>query len=109
MEKLGIEPLLDEGVSTWNVWRRNHPDALPELREAMLTGWYLRGIDVRTMNRVDVPLNRWVLIGAYLSLADFYGASVVKADPSRAPSSRLIARPVPGCSGRCRGSAGCPP
>jgi hypothetical protein len=34
--------ILREGVTAWNTWRAENPDAIPDLQDANLTGQKLR-------------------------------------------------------------------
>ncbi len=61
--------ILKKSVGKWSQRRRDHPDVLPDLLGADLTGAYLLGAD---------------LIGANLTGADLSGAGLRRADLSRA-------------------------
>src|SRR5579872_7491852 len=57
--------LLKQGVFTWNQWRQEHPEVLPDLTGADMSWAHLSRID---------------LSGANLSGADFTWADLYKAD-----------------------------
>jgi hypothetical protein len=96
--------ILQQGVVTWNAWRDNHRDILPELSEARLEGADLReaflaigslskanleGADLRRADFLKADLYRANLYeanlaGADLSGANLYGACLDKADLSGA-------------------------
>jgi TIR domain/Pentapeptide repeats (8 copies) len=82
-EKLGAEGstpfMLEQGVGTWNAWRRANPNIIPRLRELDLTGRDLRGIDF-----ANADLTRAILVAANLEGADLYQAELYKADLQRA-------------------------
>ena len=42
--------LLKKGVETWNAWRDQNPDIVPDLRRAELKGAILRGADLVSAN-----------------------------------------------------------
>jgi uncharacterized protein YjbI with pentapeptide repeats len=76
---------LKEGVERWNLWRRDHPDAIPGLGSADLSGAYLRGVNfvAAALNEADFRkayLNGADLRGAYLNGADLRGANLTVAD-----------------------------
>ena len=48
---------LNEGVVAWNKWRDEHPEILPDLREAKLHGRLLTDIDFRHTNLDDADLS----------------------------------------------------
>ena len=58
--------MLDEGVDTWNMWRADHPEIVPELRIAPLSGRDLRGINLRRAILTGAELNETVLENARL-------------------------------------------
>jgi len=90
--------IFKQGISTWNYWRKHHPDVRPDLNEARLENTNLNGVDLRgaTLNGAKLngaALNGATLVKADLSRADLSraalnGATLVKADLSRADLSR---------------------
>lgn len=80
--------LLQQGIDTWNFWRKQHPKIQPDLR-----GADLRGVDLSRANLTEVNLSRANFVGANfgrtdlgaMSLGDFpLGFTLSKADLSRA-------------------------
>ena len=61
---------LKAGVSTWNEWRRQNLDLVPDLS----------GIDLSRAQLVDTYLGRTNLVGANLSRANLSGANLGKSD-----------------------------
>ncbi|MEM8488755.1 MAG: pentapeptide repeat-containing protein, partial [Bacteroidota bacterium] len=57
--------LLKEGVDTWNAWRKDNPDILPDLSNAMLAGH-------------DLSIAR--LQGATLAGAELSGTELMRAN-----------------------------
>lgn len=71
--------MLNEGVDKWNVWRRDHPEIVPELRVAPLAGRDLRGINLQGAILAGAELNEAMLEnaklqGARLDRANLEGA-----------------------------------
>src|SRR5271157_857386 len=66
--------ILKQGVGQWNEWRKDHPDATPDLREAFLSKTHFIGD------------HRWTesFIAADLAAANFVGADLSRSDLSRA-------------------------
>ncbi len=58
--------MLNEGVDKWNAWRANHPEVVPELRVAPLTGRDLRGINLQGAILTGAELNDAMLENAKL-------------------------------------------
>lgn len=78
-----------EGVEVWNRWRKENPDARPDLSEANLRGidfretvYFadLRGTDLRSADLAGVNLSNGRLRGADLTEVDFTGADLTEAD-----------------------------
>jgi len=69
-----VDIILDEGVATWNQWRKNNPDEEPDL-----SGVNFREEDLRGINLSEANLRGANLIGANLS-----GANLIRADLFRA-------------------------
>jgi hypothetical protein len=67
--------ILDRGVYSWNQWREEHPDAIPDLTEAYLREADLVGYDLR-----GAALQGAMLLGADLSNADLRLADFTEAD-----------------------------
>ena len=104
--------LMKEGPESWNQWRRDHPDIVPDLRvahlryatlcdmdlsgailsiailkEADLTGANLRGADLSSAN-----LEKAILCGADLHGADLRGTKFTGGDLRRADLSDVDLR-----------------
>lgn len=65
--------ILKLGVGTWNKWRESHPEIVPDLSGAMLTGLKAPGINFTRTN-----LSRAVFWGAQLAKSMFIGANLNK-------------------------------
>jgi uncharacterized protein YjbI with pentapeptide repeats len=89
--------ILDKGVETWNQWRRDNPDQVPNfsgrdfryryLCSADLSGAYLINTNLRDAYLIGADLRGSYLInanlsGAYLSGVDFRGANLSGVDLS---------------------------
>ncbi len=70
-EQLG---LLKEGVATWNLWRKEHTDLRPDLREATLAS-----LDLRGANLAEADLSGADLRGTDLSKANLRGVNFSKS------------------------------
>jgi hypothetical protein len=66
--------ILQKGPTTWNEWRRENPDTVPDLSEANLSSADLSGANLSSAD----------LSGAHLLLADLSGADLTLSDLSRA-------------------------
>jgi len=66
--------LLKESVSSWNLWRREHPDVRPDLRGATLASLDLRGINLEEANLSGADLR-----GTNLSKANVRGVNFSKS------------------------------
>lgn len=55
-----------QGVSTWNQWRADYPDELPDLTGANLGGARLRDAHLMSANLVGANLDSAILYNAYL-------------------------------------------
>jgi len=71
--------MLEQGVVTWNHWRKEHPDIKPDLKEASLIGAALS-----EANLSNAKLRGANLLGADLSSADLRGADLSSAILSEA-------------------------
>ncbi len=67
--------ILDRGVYSWNQWREEHPDVIPDLTEAYLREADLVGYDLR-----GAALHGAMLLGTDLSNADLRRADFTEAD-----------------------------
>jgi len=65
---------LKEGVEAWNDWRREHPDVIPQLREARLICKHLEGADLEGADLKGALLSGARLKKARLEGADLRGA-----------------------------------
>ena len=68
--------ILQQGVTHWNYWRTEHPHLEIDLREAILEGQDLGGVD----------FSRAVMTRAVLERADLGGAKLISRS---APSSQI--------------------
>ena len=75
--------LLKEGVTTWNLWRQEHQEIVPDLHEAALATVDLRGADLSAVDLGGANLAKARLVGANLAEADLRGADLRGADLSR--------------------------
>lgn len=66
-----IRILLDDGVESWNKWREQNPDIIPQLDDADLFGMNLKEVLL-----YEVDLKSAVLSKANLSRADLSGADL---------------------------------
>jgi hypothetical protein len=76
--------MLNAGVDKWNAWRDDHPEVVPELRNAPLAGCDLRGINLQGAILAGAKLNEAMLEnarlqGARLDMADLEGARLRSA------------------------------
>jgi len=78
---------LKEGVTSWNEWRENDRDVIPDLSEANLRGANLNEADLRDANLREVDLSE---VG--LSMADLSRANLWRADLSMAYLSQANLR-----------------
>jgi hypothetical protein len=91
--------LISGGIATWNKWRAENADVIPQLREADLRGAeldgfdlhgarmryaYLRGAKLRNANLSNADLTRSDLCEATLIGADLRGASLGRSNLYRA-------------------------
>jgi len=80
-EHLGI---LDQGVDTWNQWRKENPEALPDLTRADLVKLDLARADLHDADLRRSNLREAILIWANLNGAYLVGANLIGAHLSRA-------------------------
>jgi hypothetical protein len=66
--------LLNQGVNTWNTWRKNHPDVYPDLSGADLCGANLINTDLTGTNFSGADLVEVNLSHANLNNANLYEA-----------------------------------
>ena len=71
---------LREGVTAWNEWREQNPDAEADLSGAKLSGAKLSGAKLSEANLSGADLSRADLTGADLSWAFLTGARLSRAD-----------------------------
>ncbi len=81
--------VLKQGVEHWNQWRKEHPDVLPDLSDAILQraklgGANLSRADVRRVDLREVDLSRTNLSAARLRRTILYRADLSGADLSEA-------------------------
>src|ERR1017187_9770041 len=77
-----LDILLKQSVSKWNSWRREHPEILPDLRDADLSKKNLANINFKRVNVTGAKLRETSLSSACLSYADFTGADLTRANIS---------------------------
>ena len=63
--------VLEQGVDSWNAWRRQRPQERPDLERADLSGKELQGVDFSNGSLTDANLT-----GANLRRANFNGANL---------------------------------
>jgi Pentapeptide repeats (8 copies) len=71
---------LDKGVESWNQWRRENPDIIPDLRKVDLIGRDLRFVDFRSAKLNGARLNSICLASAKFHHADLGGANLSKSN-----------------------------
>ena len=76
--------MLEQGVVTWNHWRKEHPDIKPDLKEASLIGAALSEANLSNAKLRGANLLGADLLGADLSEAILRGADLFVADLSSA-------------------------
>jgi hypothetical protein len=67
---------LDEGVGSWNRWRKERPDIMPDLSNADLSGRLLANMDFRYANFDGANLSNAELTSASLSFTSFVEADL---------------------------------
>ena len=72
--------LLKQGVEAWNQWRRENPDARPDLSQANLTGAHLVEADLSDTNLFWADLAHANLHKADFSRASLFGANLCGAN-----------------------------
>jgi len=77
--------LLKQGVSAWNLWRRENPEANPDLSETDL-----HGLDLSEVNLSETDLHKTNLSEANLYKANLHGANLGKAVLHRATLIQTI-------------------
>lgn len=80
---------LKKGANVWNQWRKNHPDAKPDLSDVLLRGVSLSGANLSHANLTgtnlsEASLDNAILTSADLSRAVLRGASVIGTNLSTA-------------------------
>lgn len=81
--------ILKQGVKTWNQWRKDNPEIVPDLSGAFLDSEDLRGVNLNNVNLSKAQLSlanffRADLIGANLEGADLQATDFRDADLSNA-------------------------
>lgn len=82
--------ILNQGVEVWNKWRREHPEIIPDLTDANLSGMILSEIDFNNASLMGARLNGANLKNSYLRKANFMEAELKDADLSGANLSRAV-------------------
>jgi uncharacterized protein YjbI with pentapeptide repeats len=77
-----VESLRRRSARYWNLWRKEHPRIVPDLRGVVLSGRALRGLDLRRTRLDGAILRRVDLAGAQLERASLTGAKLDRADLS---------------------------
>jgi hypothetical protein len=74
--------ILKQGVDAWNQWRSANPKAVPDLRDADLSGRrrLYRGVNLSRADLRGANLRRSYFSEAFLHAADFSGADLTDAD-----------------------------
>jgi curved DNA-binding protein CbpA len=75
---------LDEGVPSWNLFRKKWSNIRPSLSGRNLQGRAFEGIDFRECNLAAADLSKTDLYKANLSYARMNGAKLIQADLNRA-------------------------
>ena len=75
---------LKQGVEVWNQWRRENPDARPDLSQANLTGAQLVEADLSDTNLFWADLAHANLHKADFSRASLFGANLSGANLHKA-------------------------
>ncbi len=75
---------LKQGVEAWNRWRREDPNARPDLSQANLSGAHLYGADLSHTNLFWADLTEANLHGADFSGASLFGANLCGANLHKA-------------------------
>src|SRR5260370_31446646 len=75
-----VDIILDEGVATWNQWRKNNPDEEPDLSDVNFREEDLRGISRSEANPRGATLIGVSLSGANLIRADLFRADLREAN-----------------------------
>jgi uncharacterized protein YjbI with pentapeptide repeats len=75
---------LKQGVEAWNQWRRENPDARPDLSQANLTGAHLVEADLSDTNLFWADLAHANLQNADFSRASLFGANLSGANLHKA-------------------------
>jgi len=68
--------ILRQGVETWNQWREQNWDIIPDIREANLSGANLQSANLVRANLVEANLDDANLVKADLTEADLAGANL---------------------------------
>ena len=79
---------LKQGVEVWNQWRRENPDARPDLSQANLTGAHLVEADLSGTNLFWADLAHANLHNADFSRASLFGANLSHPNRYNPDSSR---------------------
>jgi uncharacterized protein YjbI with pentapeptide repeats len=82
---------LRHGVEAWNQWRRENPDARPDLSQANLAGAHLVEADLSDANLFWADLAHANLHKADFSRASLFGANLCGAK-GLSPNNRIDAR-----------------
>ena len=80
--------ILEQGVSDWNQWRRNHPDIIPDLSNAQLRYANLRNADLSGGRLSQADLHKAKLSYANLRNADLSDTHLGQADLHNAKLSQ---------------------
>ncbi|HXJ41888.1 MAG TPA: toll/interleukin-1 receptor domain-containing protein [Bryobacteraceae bacterium] len=88
---------LNDGVGSWNRWRKKHPEIRPDLIRADIGDLHLHGVDLHGAdlygaNFFGARLFNANLMGADLRMVDFTGGTLANADLTHANLSGAILR-----------------
>jgi hypothetical protein len=75
---------LGEGIEAWNQWRKEHPDVVPNLSDAELSGGNLSAAKLQQANLSGANLSGANLSAANISAANLSKASLIRVNLSSA-------------------------
>ena len=75
---------IKKGVDSWNEWREQNPDIVPDLSKADLRGLNLQNINLKNANLKETKLNFSNLSGANLDSANMEKCKLQEASLQRA-------------------------
>ena len=84
------DKLKKEGVDVWNVWRKDNPDVIPDLRGANLTKTDLVGANLTKAYLEGANFTGANLAGANLTGTNLTGANLEKAVLCNTISAKIL-------------------